>query len=193
MAATRSSVGEFAERLNAIGCVLVCIGSDTSPLYNALATTSTFRSPSSWSNPQIDRLEFRTGLSQPDHPVSTPPTDEGLGPEATQMERLRQEAVFIAVLQKRDDGAAFLDKITVGRARNHDLVLRDPSVSKFHAAFQRQSDGSIRLQDMGSKNCTYINGQKLQGSARIHPGDSLAFGSVEGVFCSPAGLWRFLR
>ena len=111
--------------------------------------------------------------------------------EREQLQRLRSMQVYVTALKKRD-GGGFLEKITVGRTRNHDVVLRDQSVSKFHASFQPQEDGTLRLRDMGSKNKTRVNGTAIEEPTIVNPGDAITFGSVETVIGSAQGLWTML-
>lgn len=73
----------------------------------------------------------------------------------------------------------FQAHISVGRARNCDLVIRHPSVSKLHARL-RAEPGQLTLIDAGSQNGTFINGTRLlpQESMPIGTNDQLLFGSV---------------
>lgn len=95
-------------------------------------------------------------------------------------------------LQKRDEGdAAFMDRISVGRAQNKDIVLRHPSVSKFHAWFEVDASQSVRVFDSGSTNRTQVNRRPIEPrtSVAVATGDLVQFGAVETVMCSPEMLW----
>ncbi len=47
-------------------------------------------------------------------------------------------ATHVIALEKRDDASGpFPSRVSIGRARNADIVLRHESVSKFHAWFER--------------------------------------------------------
>lgn len=94
-------------------------------------------------------------------------------------------------LRKRVE-SAFLTSISVGRARNHDVVLRHASVSKFHANLE--VDGSrLFVKDAGSRNHTFLNHERLLTRAEVFPGDNLRFGWVEAVVVSDMALWRAVR
>jgi hypothetical protein len=110
-----------------------------------------------------------------------PPGPDGARPE-------------IVVQPIRKHSGVFDDMITVGRTSNHDVVLRDVTVSKFHAWFKAEADG-IFLTDVGSHNgsrvddfpCAPRHAVRVRASARIR------FGAVELTLVDAEGLWRWLR
>ena len=57
-------------------------------------------------------------------------------------------------------GNPYPDRVSVGRARNCDVVMRDPSVSKLHAHF-RVGGPKLELVDIDSQNGTRVNGRAL--------------------------------
>jgi hypothetical protein len=70
---------------------------------------------------------------------------------------------------------------SVGRTKQNDLWIDDPSVSKLHAAFVLNSERQLVLADTGSTNGTFINGQRIaygKGNLIID-GDKFKFGEVE--------------
>jgi hypothetical protein len=113
--------------------------------------------------------------------------------EVESLAPLRSTPHYAAKIEKRADGASFLRKITVGRTRNHDIVLRDNSVSKFHASFELIDDDILELRDQGSKNQTIVNGRRVQGTTRVFPGDTIQFGAVKTTLCTTRGLWNSVR
>lgn len=50
--------------------------------------------------------------------------------------------------------------LVLGRDSGCDLVIEDPSVSRRHATFKYQN-GRLRIEDLNSKNGTWINGEKI--------------------------------
>ena len=63
---------------------------------------------------------------------------------------------------------------TIGRSRLCDVNLRSPVVSKIHAVIECCS-GSCTLRNESSKG-TFINGDKLQGTRQLMPGDQIRIG-----------------
>jgi FHA domain-containing protein len=91
-------------------------------------------------------------------------------------------------------GNPYPDRVSVGRARNCDLVMRDPSVSKLHAHF-RIGAPALELVDIDSQNGTRINGRPLppHQPAPVANGDTLLFGSVAAKLMDAAALYDLLR
>jgi hypothetical protein len=80
--------------------------------------------------------------------------------------------------------------IIVGRARNCDVVLRHPSISKVHAAFRVIGPGEAELIDRGSRNGVTVNGRPLEPATPVvvRGGDRVVFGSVPTAFLDPVAL-----
>jgi ATP-binding cassette subfamily B protein len=64
--------------------------------------------------------------------------------------------------------------ITVGRSVDNDLHLQDNAVSRHHCRIDWDQDAYV-LQDLGSRNGTYVNGAPVR-QARLHDGDLLQVG-----------------
>lgn len=95
-------------------------------------------------------------------------------------------------LRKRPEADQIsVERISLGRAANKDIVLRDASVSKFHAWFELFEDRDFGVADGGSTNLTRVNGNPLSPRQLVHvtPGDRLQFGSVPAVLCEAEALW----
>lgn len=61
----------------------------------------------------------------------------------------------------KKSGASFPDRITIGRTSNNDVVIPDPSISRFHA-YVRQHAGAWVVADAGSKNGSSLRGAPLE-------------------------------
>ncbi len=69
---------------------------------------------------------------------------------------------------------------TIGRKSSCDLCINDKTVSRVHAIIELAPDGNIcRLIDKGSHNGTFVNGDKLEGTIEVKPGDRIQFGQTD--------------
>lgn len=64
---------------------------------------------------------------------------------------------------------------TIGR-EGCEIVLADPEVSRRHAKL-RSLDSALALEDLGSTNGTYVNGQRLEGVCELKDGDAIKMGN----------------
>jgi pSer/pThr/pTyr-binding forkhead associated (FHA) protein len=72
------------------------------------------------------------------------------------------------------------DRCTVGSSAESDLVVNDPSVSRTHVLLE-QLGGAWFVEDLGSRNGTYLNGQRITGRRVVRPGDEIRLGLVRVV------------
>lgn len=103
----------------------------------------------------------------------------------------RERALVFAV---RKITKAFPSMITIGRTSNHDIVISDVLVSKFHA-FIRVVDGRFELLDAGSSNGTWLGEQRLRkrDPQALAFGDTVRFGRLKFHFLDAGGCWDKLR
>lgn len=66
----------------------------------------------------------------------------------------------------------------VGRSRKCDLSIPDPSASRKHVVLT-PGEGLIALEDLGSSNGTFINGEQIQGTGILRHDDQLSLGDAE--------------
>jgi pSer/pThr/pTyr-binding forkhead associated (FHA) protein len=69
------------------------------------------------------------------------------------------------------------DVTVIGRREDADLRIPLGDVSRKHARLIREPDG-VRIEDLGSSNGTYLNGQRIEREAVLQPGDSIQVGPV---------------
>lgn len=77
-------------------------------------------------------------------------------------------------------------RVVVGRSRSCDVRLREDTVSRLHAAFVWEEDGWV-LEDLGSSNGTFLNGQRVVERQRVRAGDQVRFGAVKAALEGPTG------
>ncbi len=66
---------------------------------------------------------------------------------------------------------------TLGRDITNDIVINDPEVSRHHCRLT-QGGGGFTIEDLGSTNGTFINGQRLTGARPLTPGDMVGLGET---------------
>jgi pSer/pThr/pTyr-binding forkhead associated (FHA) protein len=64
------------------------------------------------------------------------------------------------------------DMVVLGRGNECDLLLPERQVSRQHVRIRRDGD-LFFLEDLDSKNGTWINGQQLKGERQLHDGDEI--------------------
>ncbi|MCU1280936.1 MAG: hypothetical protein JWM53_4482, partial [bacterium] len=86
-------------------------------------------------------------------------------------------------------GNPYPDRISIGRATNCDIVLRDSSVSKLHAHLGTTADRGYAITDLKSHNGTRVNGRPCipDVAEPLRFGDSLQIADVNAKFVD-AGL-----
>lgn len=77
-------------------------------------------------------------------------------------------------------------RVVVGRDDDCDLVLGDGQASRRHAAFIVGADGFLTVEDLGSTNGTFVNGQRITGPVRLLGGETIRIGESE-LTVAPAG------
>ena len=79
---------------------------------------------------------------------------------------------------------------TIGR-EGCDIVFSDPDVSRRHAAIQVVS-GEVSIEDLGSTNGTFVNGDRIDTRRRIGDGDRVQIGSIVLILRAPAAATRLV-
>jgi sigma-B regulation protein RsbU (phosphoserine phosphatase) len=74
--------------------------------------------------------------------------------------------------------------VSIGRASDCSIPIKDRYLSRRHAEIVSLSDGWV-LKDLGSANGTYLNGNRVERDERLNPGDRIRLGDTEILFELP--------
>jgi pSer/pThr/pTyr-binding forkhead associated (FHA) protein len=69
----------------------------------------------------------------------------------------------------------------IGKGPRNDIVISDPAVSTTHAIIKSEN-GSFIISDLGSRNGTYVNGERLSGPRKLQHGDVVGVGLSKLTF-----------
>lgn len=69
------------------------------------------------------------------------------------------------------------DETNIGRGAEVQIRIEDDGISRKHARFVQVAPGRFRLDDLGSRNGTFVNGERV-ASAELKDGDKVQVGST---------------
>ena len=67
--------------------------------------------------------------------------------------------------------------LIIGREHTADLVIEDAQVSRRHARLT-PADYGAGIEDLGSRNGTYVNGMQIHSAVGAQPGDTISVGTA---------------
>lgn len=71
------------------------------------------------------------------------------------------------------------EELIIGRGSDESGRLADdPELSRRHARFSTDSEGVLMVEDIGSTNGTFVNGDRITGTRRLQPGDTVKVGAT---------------
>lgn len=83
-------------------------------------------------------------------------------------------------------------RFTLGRGESADLRIEDGAASREHLCIQVQEE--VRVEDLGSRNGTFLGGRKLEGAAAWRPGEAVLIGGTSLRYeWASASRWEALR
>jgi pSer/pThr/pTyr-binding forkhead associated (FHA) protein len=87
--------------------------------------------------------------------------------------------VFVSEYRLQYRGTLFpirAGEVILGRSSYASIVVNNPLASREHAVV-RAAAGRLEVQDLGSKNGTYVNGKRVQGTIGVDDGDVIKIGT----------------
>jgi pSer/pThr/pTyr-binding forkhead associated (FHA) protein len=72
----------------------------------------------------------------------------------------------------------------IGRGLENEIVVVSKRVSREHAHIRREGRRTF-LDDTGSTNGTFLNGERVLGNAQLRDGDQISIGNVTFIFHDP--------
>ncbi|MFZ6026353.1 MAG: FHA domain-containing protein [Chloroflexota bacterium] len=79
------------------------------------------------------------------------------------------------------------NEIFIGRDINNDIVISDAEISRKHSRLVSQG-GGYTIEDMGSTNGTFVNGQRLMGPHALTSGELIMLGENVGLAFEAIGF-----
>lgn len=67
---------------------------------------------------------------------------------------------------------------TIGRATGANFIVEAHLVSRVHCQLTAGA-AELEVKDLDSTNGTYVNGERITGTARLRPGDRLGVGKIQ--------------
>jgi ABC-type multidrug transport system ATPase subunit/pSer/pThr/pTyr-binding forkhead associated (FHA) protein len=74
-------------------------------------------------------------------------------------------------------------RLNIGRSPENDLQLDYPTISRHHARISRSGERYV-IEDMGSSNGTFVNGELIEPGQPfpLHPGNTMRIGPIKFIF-----------
>ena len=66
-------------------------------------------------------------------------------------------------------------EIVIGRDASNGVAINDAEISRKHAKLNLHGSAYV-IQDLGSTNGSFVNGQRITGTQVLNPGDTVSFG-----------------
>jgi pSer/pThr/pTyr-binding forkhead associated (FHA) protein len=100
----------------------------------------------------------------------------------------------VIVVLKKAASNPFPERISIGRAPNCDVVIRDPSVSKLHGHFRDVQADSAIFTDAKSSNGTRIDGNFVEAgvAVELQRQSLIVLGRVRLLLVSAADVYDWL-
>ena len=92
--------------------------------------------------------------------------------------RSTEERAYLIVLSGQNVGEMYKlsgEQVTMGRGGSADIRLVDEGISRFHARI-RAEGGHMVVEDLESRNGTFLNGERVSAARKLEDGDKIQVG-----------------
>lgn len=103
----------------------------------------------------------------------------GDGTTAVESGFRRRVPTQIAIRYRGHDLLLTKAEIAIGRGADCDLMLDSALISRRHARLVVDDEGIVTIEDLGSRNGVYVNGELIEGARRLEIGDRIDLGGEE--------------
>jgi pSer/pThr/pTyr-binding forkhead associated (FHA) protein/predicted Ser/Thr protein kinase len=121
----------------------------------------------------------RTVLEVSDDSGAPPAPSQALAGEPTAVRAVAGMALMVTAGTGVGRRLAVDDELVIGRGVSGEGQLReDLELSRRHVRVARDANGELSIEDLGSANGTFVNGERLSGRLALTAGDSIQIGST---------------
>ncbi|MBC7773606.1 MAG: FHA domain-containing protein, partial [Pyrinomonadaceae bacterium] len=78
--------------------------------------------------------------------------------------------------------------VSIGRHPENTFSIDDGLASRYHCVIEPNDNGGIRVRDLGSRNGTKVNGERIVADAELNDGDVVKIGKHEFAVHAEASL-----
>jgi two-component system, NtrC family, response regulator AtoC len=123
--------------------------------------------------------------------MTTEPLTQDAG---TYFARASAPRAFLVIHIETDGSSRVVDlpretDVTFGRSRGATISIETEKVSRMHARIRRTLDG-VEIEDLGSRNGTRVNGERIEGVRRLSNGDEISIGPIHAIINLTSGLFQ---
>lgn len=118
-------------------------------------------------------LEFRLGPVEHDPELEA----DAQSPQAT---HIKEQSYMVVIIESQQEATVYpLEgmSITIGRSTANDIVIVEPELSREHFRLTLMPQGYF-VEDLGSTNGTFVNGEALNGQRPLYTNDIIQIGTT---------------
>jgi len=159
-------------------------GHELNAYYDSLKTNIADLQPSAPSKPGDGDTNEPAQPPTPKIPSSTVVLDAtAFDAQAAEPQKATPKAALKILLPTGDvfDREISDSETQIGKGPRNDIVIADPAVSSAHATI-RVENGGYSISDIGSRNGTVVNGERVEGSRPLKHGDVIGVGLSKLTF-----------